>query len=246
MPKLFSAIQWHRLSKRLISFVLFSLLAVAVCINLGLWQLSRAQEKQTLLDIDKPTLISLAQINADSLHQKITLDGYFDNRTPILLDNQTYQKQFGYHLYLPFHSGEHTILVNLGWLAGSADRLSLPVIPVYTGRYQLSGTLSAQQGSPLLLGDNISSITNKPLVVQRTDTKQLGTYLHSRFMPLLLQLDHDANIGFIKTWNITVMPPAKHTAYAIQWFTLAFALVLCSGVWLKKYRTYDKNMQDKD
>lgn len=236
MQTLFSTIQRHKLSKRLISFVLFSLLAIAVCIKLGLWQLSRAQEKQILLDIDKPTLTSLTQITADSLHRKIALHGYFDNQTPILLDNQTYNKQFGYHLYLPFHSDKQTILVNLGWLAGSAARLSLPDIPTYTGRYQLNGTLSAQQGSPLLLGDNITPTTDGPLVIQRTDIAQLQTYLNTPLTPLLLQLEPDASIGFIKTWTITVMPPAKHTAYAVQWFALAFALSLCSGYWLKRYR----------
>jgi len=241
-----SAMQWQSISTRLISFILFSLLAITVCFKLGLWQLSRAQEKQTLLDINQPTLTSLAQITPDSLHRKITLHGYFDNRTPILLDNQTYNKQFGYHLYLPFHSDKQIILVNLGWLAGPASRLFLPDVPAYTDRYQLSGTLSAQQGSPFLLGVNISAADDQPLVVQRTDTAQLQTYLDTPLKPLLLQLDSDSDIGLIKTWNITVMPPAKHTAYAVQWFALALALSLCSGYWLKKYQTQRKNVQDKD
>jgi len=246
MQTLFSSIQCYKLSARLISFALFSLFAVAVCIKLGIWQVSRAQEKQALLDINQPTLTSLTQITADSLHQKVSLYGSFDNEVPILLDNQTYNKQFGYHLYLPFHSDKQTILVNLGWLAGSASRASLPDIPLFTGHYQLDGTLSAQQGSPLLLGENIASTAQGPLLIQRTDIPQLGSRLNTPLNPLLLQLNPDTDIGFIKTWTITVMPPAKHTAYAVQWFALAFALSLSSGYWIKRYQTQYKHMQDKD
>ncbi len=246
MQTLFSSMQCYKLSKRLISFALFSLLAIAVCIKLGLWQVSRAQEKQALLDINQPTLTSLTQITAASLHRQVSLYGYFDNEAPILLDNQTYNKQFGYHLYLPFHSDKHIILVNLGWLPGSASRSSLPDIPLLTGHYQLDGTLSAQQGSPLLLGENIAPTTQGPLVIQRTDIPQLRTTLNMPLNSLLLQLNPDTHIGFVKTWTITVMPPAKHTAYAVQWFALAFALSISSGYWLKRYQTQYKHTQDKD
>ncbi|QUM79664.1 SURF1 family protein [Moritella sp. 5] len=246
MQILFSTMQCYKFSKRLISFFLFSLLAIVICIKLGLWQVSRAQEKQALLDINQPALTSLTQITASSLHREVSLYGYFDNEAPILLDNQTYNKQFGYHLYLPFHSDKQIILVNLGWLPGSTSRSLLPDIPQLTGHYQLDGTLSAQQGSPLLLGENIAPTTQGPLVIQRTDIPQLRTTLNIPLNPLLLQLNPDTHIGFIKTWTITVMPPAKHTAYAVQWFTLAFALSLSSGYWLKRYQTQYKKMQDKD
>lgn len=236
----------YKYPKRLIGFVIFSLLAIGVCIKLGLWQLTRAQEKQALLDIDQTVINTLSQVTKDNLHHRISLQGYFNNQQPILLDNQTYNNRIGYHLYLPFHSDEQTILVNLGWIAASPSRQVLPEIAIFTGNYHLTGTLSSPQGSPLLLGDNLTPATDGTLVVQRTDISQLQTYLNTQFKPLLLQLDPDSNIGFIKTWNITVMPPAKHTAYAVQWFALAFALSLCSSYWLSKYRTQHKQMQDKD
>ncbi|QFI36588.1 SURF1 family protein [Moritella marina ATCC 15381] len=221
--------------KRLIGFVAFSLVAIGICINLGLWQLARAQDKQALLDIKQIIITTLSQVTADTLHNPVSLQGYFDNKQPILLDNQTNNKRIGYHLYLPFHSDAQTILVNLGWLAASPSRQILPVIPKFTGLYHLNGTLSAPQGSPWLLGDNISTDKDNVLVVQRTAISQLQSYLGTPLKPLLLQLEPSSPVGFSKTWQITVMPPAKHTAYAVQWFALAFALSLCSGYWIKKY-----------
>ncbi|MDX2319118.1 MAG: SURF1 family protein [Moritella sp.] len=236
----------HKYPKRLIGFVVFSLLAISVCIKLGSWQLERAQQKQALLDIDQTVITRLSQITPDSLHRQVALSGFFDNQHPILLDNQTNNKRIGYHLYLPFYSGEHRLLVNLGWLAAPSSRLLLPIIPRFTGNYHLTGTLSAQQGSPWLLGGNLHTATNNVLVVQRTVISQLQTYLNTPLKPLLLQLDKDSPVGFSKSWRITVMPPAKHTAYAVQWFALAFALSLCSGYWLKKYQVNNSNTQDKD
>lgn len=226
----------YKYPKRLIGFVLFSLLAISVCIKLGLWQLTRAQEKQALLDIDQTVISTLSQVTKDNLHYRVSLQGYFDNQQPILLDNQTHNSRIGYHLYLPFHSDEQTILVNLGWIAASPSRQVLPEIATFTGNYHLTGTLSAAQGSPWLLGDNIYVSENNVLVIQRTAITQLQSYLNIPLKPLLLQLEHDSPIGFSKTWQITVMPPAKHTAYAVQWFALAFALSLCSGYWIKKYQ----------
>jgi surfeit locus 1 family protein len=108
--------------KRLIGFVIFSLLAIGICMKLGLWQLARAQEKQALLDIDQTVITTLSQVTAHNLHHSVSLQGYFDNQQPLLLDNQINNKRIGYHLYLPFHSDEQTILVNLGWLAASPSR----------------------------------------------------------------------------------------------------------------------------
>lgn len=234
IPKASAKLKYKQ-PKRLIGFVIFSLLAIGICMNLGLWQLARAQEKQALLDIEQVVLTTLSQVTTNNLHQQVSLQGSFDNLKPILLDNQINDKRIGYHLYLPFHSNEQTILVNLGWLAASTSRQVLPVIPTFTGLYHLNGTLSAPQGSPLLLGDNISASTDNVPVVQRTDISQLQSYVGTPLTPLLLQLEPNSPIGFSKTWQITVMPPAKHTAYAVQWFALAFALSLCSGYWIKKY-----------
>lgn len=226
--------------KRLIGFVIFSLLAIGICMKLGQWQLARAQEKQALLDIDQTVITTLSQVTAHNLHHSVSLQGYFDNQQPLLLDNQINNKRIGYHLYLPFHSDEQTILVNLGWLAASPSRQVLPAIPAFTGNYHLTGTLSAAQGSPWLLGDNIYTGENNILVIQRTTISQLQTTLNMPLSPLLLQLKSDSPVGFSKTWQITVMPPAKHTAYAVQWFALALALSLCSGYWIKKYQVTNK------
>ena len=219
--------------KRNITFILFSLAIMTLCLSLGGWQLTRAEQKQALLKMPATPLISLHDVAKSDLHRKIFLTGIFDNEHPILLDNQLNNGHVGFHLYLPFISDKQAILVNLGWLPAASSRTQLPEFPLFTGRVELRGTLSAEQGSPFLLGRNISKKSGLPLMVQRTTIPELQTHLNYPIKPLLLQLDADSNIGFNKNWEISVMPPEKHTAYAIQWFALAIAICICSFYWLK-------------
>ena len=47
----------------------------------------------------------------------------------------------------------------------------------------------------------------------------------------MLLLDPDAASGFARTWTPAVMPPARHQAYALQWFAFALAaLIMIIGI----------------
>jgi len=218
---------------RRLSFSAFAFLALSVCVWLGFWQLDRAEEKRQLLDAPQILLTTLNNITLANLHQPIRLSGYFDNEHPILLDNQINNKQAGYHLYLPFTSQHRTILVNLGWIRATQQRSQLPKIKRFEGDFSITGNLSLPQGSPLLLGDNAMMTEQGVLRVQKTVTSDIQSHIPYELAPLLLQLDNDTKLGFIKNWTITVMPPEKHIAYAVQWFALGAAIFVSSIIWLK-------------
>ena len=226
---------------RRLGFILFSLLVISVCLLLGNWQLSRAAEKQASLAVKSAVLSSLENVSAQQRHHKITLIGHFDNSRALLLDNQTHNGRSGFNLYLPFTSGNNHILVNLGWLPGTASRQQLPKTTPFVGQFQLHGTLSNEQGSPILLGNNINHTVDWPLLIQRTDIAELQQLLGYPLTPLLLQLDAGTDIGFEKTWQRHVMPAAKHTGYAMQWFGLALAMAICSFYWLRKSSSAGSN-----
>ena len=219
--------------KRRLSFIVFAILAFSICLKLGFWQLDRAEQKRQLLTTAQTTLTSLQGISQTDLHKSIQLSGYFDNQHPILLDNQTNEKQPGYHLYLPFISQGSAILVNLGWLKAPPQRQQLPEIQTFEGILAISGQLSSPQGSPLLLGKNEALTQQGILRVQKTLISDIQPYIAHPLAPLMLQLDSESNIGFSKNWSITVMSPEKHLAYAIQWFALGAAILVISLLWLK-------------
>jgi len=39
-------------------------------------------------------------------------------------------------------------------------------------------------------------------------------------------LDTDISSGFVRQWTPDVMPPERHEAYALQWFTFALVAIV--------------------
>jgi len=64
---------------------------------------------------------------------------------------------------------------------------------------------------------------------------EISADLGRPLQPRLLLLDPDATSGFVRKWTPAVMPPARHQAYAFQWFAFALAaLVLFVALHWKK------------
>jgi surfeit locus 1 family protein len=66
-----------------------------------------------------------------------------------------------------------------------------------------------------------------PQVIQAIDIPALEQRLDQALLPLVLQLDADDTHGFVRDWKAVYgIPPDKHRAYAMQWFTLAAVLAI--------------------
>lgn len=104
-----------------ISFLLFTLLMVALCLRLSWWQVERAQEKsQRQVMLERRSEQTYHHINSlpnDPRWYQLNVMGQFDQQHAILLDNQIHQGRVGYQVLLPFVSQQRLFLVNLGWLA---------------------------------------------------------------------------------------------------------------------------------
>ncbi len=102
-----------------LSFVLFTVAVMVTLIKLGLWQLSRAEEKAELSNLlmqrSEMEYLRIDHLPSDPRWYRLTLRGYFDTSRAILLDNQVRKGQVGYQLYVPFLSQQRELLVNLGW-----------------------------------------------------------------------------------------------------------------------------------
>src|SRR3990167_462453 len=127
---------------------LLALLVFCFFISLGLWQLSRAQQKQLLLNTLEARLqaqpIDWDQLNQlqDARFYPIQLTGYFDNQHTFLLDNKTWHGQVGYEIYTPFKTHHAVILVDRGFIPIGATRKILPAIRASNGKVNITGTLN--------------------------------------------------------------------------------------------------------
>ncbi|OAN16967.1 cytochrome oxidase biogenesis protein Surf1 facilitates heme A insertion [Photobacterium jeanii] len=223
---------------RRIGFILFTVAVMLTLVKLGLWQLSRAHEKEALNTALKhrseQMYYSLASLPPDPRWYGLTLYGKFDHGYAVLLDNQIYHGQVGYHLLYPFKVDNQWVLVNLGWLAAPQYRDQLPILPEHHGELRVEGIIAPPSKMPTLAASNHNG--QWPQRVQVVDIEQLAVQMDLPLQPWVLQIDPENPMALQQNWTPVVMGPHKHYAYAVQWFLMAVAISGLALWWLKRTR----------
>lgn len=213
-------------------WVILTVTAFLILINLSWWQLNRAQQKTQQLQqlavmqqqgpADWQRLLQLELSQADGL----TLQDELSWLEPYiwLLDNQIVDGKVGYDVIVPVYqaSSAQVLLVNLGWIGASQDRNQLPQ-PQIPARLQLEGLLRTQNSSLLLLGQNFETSGQWPARIQRADYTAMAQQISRDVLPAMLYQQNDRY--FTPHYKAVVMPPYKHRGYALQWLLLALAVV---------------------
>ncbi|MGB5323961.1 MAG: SURF1 family protein [Pseudomonadales bacterium] len=214
---------------------LFVLILLPVLLRLGFWQLERAEEKRALLaryeqqrsepPLYPATLRALSSPERAAF-RRVLLRGEFLANRSLLLDNQVLDGRVGYQLLQPFltDSGD-SFLVNRGWLPGAPDR-SVPGLPAQIGSVEILASVYIPAGKPVLLAaDDWSGAW--PLRVQYIDVDRVAALLERDLYPYVLRIEADQPGALTVRWPAVNTRPAKHTGYAVQWFAMSLALLLC-------------------
>jgi cytochrome oxidase assembly protein ShyY1 len=217
--------------------VLLTIFGVSVFCVLGVWQLRRANYKQTVMarfhDAARAPLVSLHQALSDPQendYPHVKVKGWLDGRRTYLLDDQRRQGRLGVMVFVPFRPAGtgRTLLVNLGFLAKQGtDGTRLPDLPpIPTHEVTLSGIYAPPPPPGLKLGGNpLTREKSWPKLVTWIDTGEIAKDLHQALLPHVLLLDSTPDSPYLRRWTPNVMPPARNRAYAFQWFTFAAAVV---------------------
>ncbi len=202
-----------------------------ILINLGIWQLHRAAQKKhwEQLFSSKSTLLALNEIkqleDRQLRYRSIQVRGSFDPAHLIYLDNKIHQQQVGYHIFSPFfvRDSKRVLLVDRGFVPAH-DRHSLPTIHTPKNELSLKGLIYFPENTFLLKKD--LNPASWPLLVQSIKLKELEKVLRKPLYPFYLLLQEGEDSFLIKDWHPVSFPSYRHTGYAIQWFLLAFTLVV--------------------
>ena len=245
------------LSNIRLPWLIFTLVIFVGLVKLGVWQSSRALEKEQRLDriveLKQQNSLSLAKVLALKKSNTqvnyindfpVTIDGNFLPNSVFLLDNQVNKNSLGYRVYQVAQTGEKAVLVNLGWIQGSINRQELPKVVPLVGPLQFEGHIRFIEKGIMLAEQNFE--TNQwPLRVQQIELDKFSALMGIELLPFVVYLDKDEALGFIKNWKPIVMPPEKHRAYAFQWFSLAVAwLSLMIWASYRSGRDTDDNNED--
>ncbi len=207
---------------------------------LAAWQQGRADEKRHLISLQEqqmlavPVQLDSRERDLESLrYRQVWIEGEYDREHQFLLDNQVVNGKAGFHVMTPFHikGTSMSILVNRGWLKGSADRKTLPDVTLRDKSHRLSGMISAFPGVGYELAGAEVPSGDWPAVVQLIKTPILTEHLGYPLLPYQLWLDESFSEGYHRDWQIRrYMTPEKHIGYALQWLSLAL-LVLVFYLW---------------
>ena len=127
------------------------------------------------------------------------------------------------------------VLVNRGWIEGDRARRSLPQVEPVSGDQILTGTVYVSPGEAYKLGAEAFT-ENGPQVLLTLDMNAIEAYLGEPVFPYTVRLEAQSPAAMTIDWPLLNTSPQKHTAYAVQWFSMAAALLLLflirsSNVW---------------
>lgn len=216
-----------------VGVLVFVVIFLPLTVSLGFWQLSRAAEKEQLLteyrarEMASPLPVSSLKEEQDHQYRRVTAQGEFDNEHSVLLENRVRRGRPGFEVVTLFKLEDNArpIWVNRGWIAGFLERNHLPEIPVIEGPVTIFGHLYRPLKQPFVVGEE--HWRNKwPQVLQNLDRGLLASHLGVVAFPYQLRLDQGSRGALQTGWDVVNVSPAKHRGYAVQWFAMAFALVL--------------------
>jgi surfeit locus 1 family protein len=225
--------------------VILVLFFVTLMSFMGFWQLSRAKQKQQLLELlDAKNITQISnpeQIKSLPRYANIEMRGSFLNQPQLVLDNQIHDGVRGYHIFTPFQleNSDFFLMINRGWIAqNDFSNAALAIddeLRTISGQLNTSPQVGFQLGEIELQDSNIQMITYyENQKVSEFLHQQLCQSLNCLVSPKIVWLNPNDMAGFKRDWKPIIMMPEKHIGYAVQWFLMVIVLIAIFIFWLKK------------
>nr|QIH43960.1 SURF1 family protein [Vibrio ziniensis] len=232
-----------RLSVKAILGAVLTVVVFAVLVKLGLWQMSRGEQKQALeqeLQLRQqmePISLGMAleqysMTNIAGVRVKIAVTP--SRNMTFLLDNQTYQGKVGYLAYqLVRESSGHGMLLEIGFVPAANDRNVLPEVNWLAEPRELEGRLYQKSLNPL--SSELSIEDKTPHRIQNLNIEQLSLWVGEPILPVAFQ-PQETDWSYAQPWVPIPLSADKHFGYAVQWFVMAtvlffITLALCLRVY---------------
>lgn len=208
-------------------------------VKLGFWQLDRAAQKQALFEDyqqhsnseqQSPANLNLIKRQPQRF-EAVQASGTFAPDHVFFIDNQIHQGVPGYHVIgLLNLSGQNRLLpVNLGWLEAPRLRTELPSVTLPTGQVTVTGLVQHPQENVFINNEREQQVGIWPQRVPEFLPEQIAANYQLPLLPYVVLLSEQQSFGYTRQWQPNVMPPEKHHAYALQWFSLAIAALVIFG-----------------
>jgi surfeit locus 1 family protein len=214
--------------------ILLTMLCIALFIKLGLWQYHKAMLRQ-MIENQYQASLRLGPVDfTESIshpevleYKKVKLQGEYDSKFQILIDNQIEGERAGYHVITPFKlkNSSQYVLVNRGWILGNDSHQVVPQVETPVGEQSIQGTVWIPSNKIFTLeNQTLDSTKTWQTVWQNLDMKKYHKLAPIPVLNVIIKLDPTQPTGgFVRNWQL---PPSRimtNLSYAYQWFGFAFA-----------------------
>ncbi|MGE0331210.1 MAG: SURF1 family protein [Ramlibacter sp.] len=198
---------------------------------LGVWQLSRAAQKQALqaatdaskalvaLDNEQVAAIDDA---AAHLHRSARLQGRWLALYSVYLDNRQMNGKPGFYVMTPLvlEGSGAVLMVQRGWVQRNfVERERLPPVQTPTGMVQVSGRI-APAPPRLFEFTSAAPVAGSSAIRQNLDLAAYSAETRLALRPFTVVQTGEASQGLLREWPEPAAGTGKHYGYAFQWFGL--------------------------
>jgi surfeit locus 1 family protein len=218
--------------------VVLALAAIVTTASLGRWQLSRADQKQSLQNaMDEQMaapVLSEKELEQEpalwgEVHRRVSLQGFWMHRNTIFLENRLYQGRAGFWVFTPLLLDEKTaVLVQRGWVpADVRDARAEPKLPEPTELVRIQGRLTPPPSRWLELEAQTPAQTGASRIRHNIDISELRQQWGVSVVAVVLQTD-PSEPELVRDWPLVSATVSTNLGYAFQWFAMSVALLLLS------------------
>jgi cytochrome oxidase assembly protein ShyY1 len=227
-------------SRRAAVVVAVAVVVAATCVALGLWQLSRLEERRSLnariLDRRSATPLMIEGASSGSNaepYRRASAEGTYDVEHEVLVYGRSLNGEAGHQVVTPLVLADGgAILVVRGWVPFTMQTAPVRGAAPAANDVDVSGSLVPDEGDG-------STAPDADRVVRALDVDGIASTLPYEVFPLPLQLARQMppQPGSLQA---PVPPPelseGPHLSYAIQWFSFAAVTIAGAAILLRRDR----------
>ncbi len=229
---------------RFLAGMVLVLVALAILLSLGTWQLQRLHWKEGLLasiaerraapPADLSAIEALAAAGGDVDYRTVRISGtYLNSKERHFF--ATYRGRTGYYVYTPLQlADDRFVLVNRGFVSFERKEPNMRKHGQLTGMQTVTGLARAKlSGKPSwAVPDN--DVRKNIFYWKDLDVMASSAGLSTdRTLPFFVDADATPNPGGMPIGGVTQFDfPNSHLQYAVTWYGLAAALAAVSAVFI--------------
>ena len=209
----------------------------------GFWQAGKAGVKRDEIEAfdERPSFTTFTSGNPVRPSEGLRVRGAWLGDRQIILDSIIVDSRVGHYVLTPFETGpeEPLLIVNRGFLPAREAGIGAADIAVDDSTQEILGRAGRLPRTGYRMGDAIPEVSGWPVHAVYPVYEDLEVTLGRDVQPFVLLLDPEAADGYARDWQPQGMSPARHTAYAVQWFAMA---VVLTGLlaWHARRRSFEK------